>query len=382
MSDFIKMASLFLIFIRDILIDTIKLKWFVFLFAVNLKMMEETIDEQPEMVSLEEAVQAEKEATQTLTSSFSTTPQSQVPKSLAAPAPLPAFLTIGSGNINTANTTSPVSIPQPTSVSNLSKAPESPQIPHEEKVKSNDPGLIASTTAVGQSLFGWISNNSLVNRVVEKTKSSMETVITTLDPGMKELIFSGGDITITVASAKDSKVIPVREAFQKVFGRATVTGKESQATTAAQPVGFTAGSKGAEERIANLIRNGNVPDGQTVIAVEGFIVELLPDRWFELSCLVLKDLSHGIDLQTFSQPTPIPTEYVLTAQDKTSTDYPLRWAGLLVTIGEVIEAAQPHIGRADWQMVLSGVSRSQSLFLAAQSLAYMYKQLLPTSFVS
>ncbi|KAH9520140.1 Protein PRRC1-A [Bulinus truncatus] len=365
-----------LFYSEDKLIDTIKLKWFVFLFAVNLKMMEETIDEQPEMVSLEEAVQAEKEATQTLTSSFSTTPQSQVPKSLAAPAPLPAFLTMGSGNINT------LVYHNPLQYLIYPKHSESPQIPHEEKVKSNDPGLIASTTTVGQSLFGWISNNSLVNRVVEKTKSSMETVITTLDPGMKELIFSGGDITITVASAKDSKVIPVREAFQKVFGRATVTGKESQATTAAQPVGFTAGSKGAEERIANLIRNGNVPDGQTVIAVEGFIVELLPDRWFELSCLVLKDLSHGIDLQTFSQPTPIPTEYVLTAQDKTSTDYPLRWAGLSVTIGEVIETAQPHIGRADWQMVLSGVSRSQSLFLAAQSLAYMYKQLLPTSFVS
>ena len=59
-----------------------------------------------------------------------------------------------------------------------------------------------------------------------------------------------------------------------------------------------------------------------------------------------------------------------------------RWSGLAVTIGEVIETAKPHIGHADWQMVLSGVSRQESLRLAAQSLASIYKQKLPTSFVS
>lgn len=59
-----------------------------------------------------------------------------------------------------------------------------------------------------------------------------------------------------------------------------------------------------------------------------------------------------------------------------------RWSGLAVTIGEVIETAQPHIGHADWHMVLTGVSRRQSLQLALQSLAHMYKQKLPTSFIS
>ncbi|KAH9520143.1 Protein PRRC1-A [Bulinus truncatus] len=265
-------------------------------------MMEETIDEQPEMVSLEEAVQAEKEATQTLTSSFSTTPQSQVPKSLAAPAPLPAFLTMGVAILIRQIQLHQLVYHNPLQYLIYPKHQNHLKFPMKKKLKV------------------MIQNNKLQNVI-------------------SYLPVSGGDITITVASAKDSKVIPVREAFQKVFGRATVTGKAQ---------------KELRERIANLIRNGNVPDGQTVIAVEGFIVELLPDRWFELSCLVLKDLSHGIDLQTFSQPTPIPTEYVLTAQDKTSTDYPLRWAGLSVTIGEVIETAQPHIGRADWQMVLSG----------------------------
>ena len=41
---------------------------------------------------------------------------------------------------------------------------------------------------------------------------------------MKEYIRSGGDITVVVASDKDVKVQPVREAFQKVLGRATIYG--------------------------------------------------------------------------------------------------------------------------------------------------------------
>ncbi|XP_035827309.1 protein PRRC1 [Aplysia californica] len=354
-------------------------------------MMEEACEEQPEMVSHEEAVQAEKEATASLPPSVGTTPPKvQVPPTLEAPSPLPAFLTkTTSSSPGTPQTpvTKSSTPSQPVRSPVSSAAPESPQIPHEGKSEVPPPQPAPEQEIVkpqggGQGLFGWISGNSLVNKMVEKTKSSMESVITTLDPGMKQVINSGGDVEVAVTSTKDNKVVPVREAFQSVFGKATVTGKASQATTAAQPVGFTAGLKGAEERISNLRKSGSVPDGQTVVSVEGFIVEILPDRWFEMSCLVLKDPSHGIELQTFSQPTLIPAEYVLKAQDKTPSDYPLKWAGLAVTIGEVIEEAQPHIGHADWQMVLSGVSRRQSLLLAAQSLAFMYKERLPTSFVS
>lgn len=54
--------------------------------------------------------------------------------------------------------------------------------------------------------------------------------------------------------------------------------QESSATTATQPVGYTCGLKGAEERIQNLREKGELPEGQPVVSVEGFIVELLPDR--------------------------------------------------------------------------------------------------------
>lgn len=37
------------------------------------------------------------------------------------------------------------------------------------------------------------------------------------------ILDSGGDIEVIVASDKDVKISPVRQAFQAVFGKATVT---------------------------------------------------------------------------------------------------------------------------------------------------------------
>ena len=65
-----------------------------------------------------------------------------------------------------------------------------------------------------------------------------------------------------MASDKEVKVAAVRDAFQKVFGRATVTGMPAQSNIAPQPEGYAAGLKGAEERIANLRRGGEVHEKQ------------------------------------------------------------------------------------------------------------------------
>ncbi|PVD20022.1 hypothetical protein C0Q70_20516 [Pomacea canaliculata] len=364
------------------------------------KMMEEVNDEQPEIVTHEEVALAEREAMQTSTA----TPrkdQRSTP-SIPAPSPLPSFF--ASHGAISAEVSSPVSgnsgSPPPTSPSKSEeKAPglvtpgrgEAPgpmQTPFEASsaipVSSAPESQALPSLGASQvrGLFEWFSNSNLVHKVVERTRNSVETVITTLDPGMREVIRSGSGIEIMVTSTKENKVAPVREAFQETFSRVRVTGVESQSTTAAQPLGFAAGLKGAEDRIKSLRESRAISDDVTAVSIEGFIVEMFPDRWFEMSCLVLKDPVNQIELETCSQPTPIPIQYILAAQDRTPADYPLRWAGLAVTIGQIIEEDQPHIGRADWQKVLSGVPRRDSLYLAAATLAYMYKQRLPTSFIS
>lgn len=369
-----------------------------------MMMAEESSDESAELVDKDEAVSAEKQFT---------SQQLGITSAVAPPAPLPSFLsqtptsspvvpvspqttssvapttsttsTISSQGSSTTESLLPASpVPPPVSVQQMT--PPGPQVTPYEASSAIDILEMEVDADNMQTqhggLLSWISGNKMLSKVMEKTKSSMETMITTLDPGMKEVIRSGGGVCVLVTSTKESKVGAIREAFQNVFGRASVLGKESQATTAAQPVGFTAGLKGAQERIQNLRQAENIADDQPVVSVEGFIVEMLPDRWYELSCLVLQDPQHRIDLQTFSQPSPIPAEYILKAQDRTPKDYPLRWSGLAVTIGQVVEEDLPHIGHVDWQNGIVGVSRRESLYLAAKSLAYMYKQRLPTMFVS
>ena len=53
----------------------------------------------------------------------------------------------------------------------------------------------------------------------------------------------------------------------------------SQPSIAPQPLGFTAGVKGCEERVEQLRRSSSVDERQVLVAVENFIVEILPDRY-------------------------------------------------------------------------------------------------------
>ena len=55
--------------------------------------------------------------------------------------------------------------------------------------------------------------------------------------------------------------------------------QESQPNIAPQPVGYSAGVRGAEERIDNLRQSGLVDEGTAIVSMENFIVELLPDKY-------------------------------------------------------------------------------------------------------
>ncbi|XP_064901769.1 protein PRRC1 [Columba livia] len=245
-----------------------------------------------------------------------------------------------------------------------------------------DPRVSTAQGAVpAGGLWGFIkgvAENPMVKSVLDKTKHSVETMITTLDPGMVPYIKTGGELDIVVTSNKEVKVAAIRDAFQEVFGMAIVTGESAQSNIAPQPVGYAAGLKGAQERIDSLRRTGVIHEKQPVVSVENFIEELLPDKWFDIGCLIIEDPVHGIHLEAFTQATPVPLQYVQQAKNLTPQDYNLRWSGLLVTVGEVLEKSVLNVNRTDWHVAFTGMSRRQMIYSAAKALAGMYKQhLLP-----
>ncbi|XP_049831678.1 protein PRRC1-like [Schistocerca gregaria] len=261
----------------------------------------------------------------------------------------------------------------------------SPVIP-QSKGAEMVPPLTQDVPAAGDSgsgsnssggLFDWVKgavgSGSLLSKVAERAKNSVDSMITTLDPQMREFLHSGGDIDIVVASDKEIKISPVREAFQAVFGKATVTGLPAQAVTvAAQPVGYGSAFKAAEERIHSVRTSGKIHENQPVVAVENFIVEAAEGQWYDLGLLTLDDPGHKITLHTFTGTTPVPSTVVDLARDDTPSDYPLLSSGYAVTIGSLM-ASNLEVHHSEWHQAVSGVSRRDHLLLAARVLAGLYK---------
>lgn len=96
-------------------------------------------------------------------------------------------------------------------------------------------------------------------------------------------------------------------------------------------------------------------------------------RWFDIGCLVLKDPRHGVELTTFTQATPVPPECVCAAQDATPSEYPLRWSGLAMTVGQAIQQRAPHVDHTDWHAHVVGMSRSEILSSTARAIAGLYR---------
>ena len=264
----------------------------------------------------------------------------------------------------------PVQQTEATAVTSTSPLKDEPKA---ERAKDTQPSTGAGDSAQGNESDGIFGG--LLTKLAQKTKSSVETVITTLDPQMKEFIHSGGDITVVVASDKASKVSPVREAFQTAFGKATVHGVAAPASKALaeQPVGFAAGRQGAAERARALRARPDVVKTDVVVAVEGFLLETGEDEWSELCCLTLSDAVNGIDLTCYSQPTPVDADLVERAKAATPDDYPRRWSGLARTVGSV--AAEAWSVQPDqWHLASAGVQRSEIVLLGAKVLAGRYKR--------
>ncbi|XP_065167297.1 protein PRRC1-like [Atheta coriaria] len=220
---------------------------------------------------------------------------------------------------------------------------------------------------------GAVSTGGILSKVAEKAKNSVDSMITTLDPQMREFIYSGGDCEILVASKQEAKISAIREAFQSVFGKATVQGIEAQSSNiAAQPVGFAAAVKAAEERIQTVLKNPKISAPLPVVAIENFILEVGEDKWYDLGVLILNDPIKQINLQIFTQMTPVPAEIVALAQEDTPADYPLRWSGLSVTIGSLM-GSNLHVPNSEWHQALTGTSRRDIILQAANVLATLYK---------
>eukprot|EP00096_Caligus_rogercresseyi_P004571 TRINITY_DN18915_c0_g1_i1.p1 TRINITY_DN18915_c0_g1~~TRINITY_DN18915_c0_g1_i1.p1 ORF type:complete len:337 (+),score=95.07 TRINITY_DN18915_c0_g1_i1:112-1122(+) len=256
--------------------------------------------------------------------------------------------------------------PPPTSVSPPVETSETSLMKYEEEV-----GIMSSLG------LGWMSG-SLFSKVAETTKSSFETVITTLDPQMRDYLNGKFNIPfapeeVVIASDQDSNVSPISNAFRGVFGSKTaVYGLPSKVEgIAEQPVGFAAGRQGAKERM-----NSISPDSDVIVAVQNFLLEVGEDSWVEMITFSLFNSKMGISLSNYSQPVPVDVRFVDLAKEATLETYPRKWSGLQKSIASVIGEKCGTLYQDWYPAVTGGTTREEIMFNAADTLAKMYRKVL------
>lgn len=320
-----------------------------------------------------------------------------IEEAVNSPKALPAFLqdpattqqvaTAASGSpalsLSTTNAAINVSsLPSPSSSDassfSINKSSEHVEVAHDDEKTSDNSGG-------GVGLLSWLGTTSLVSRVVQSTREGMESVITTLDPGMKPYIRSGGNVYLALASENDVTLEAMRDAFQTVYGRATVDAfPNANTNSAVQPVGMSALRQACEQRLKHLRQERLELAGAAAVAVESGLVELLPERWFELSLLLLHDPElefngRGATLEVISAATPVPSSAVTWLQEHTKVDYPLRWSGLAHTVADALKADTETAALSDgpteqWHELLTGVRYFDLVRQAGMMLAGLHKR--------
>jgi len=105
--------------------------------------------------------------------------------------------------------------------------------------------------------------------------------------------------------------------------------------------------------------------------VEGCIVQLQPDRWYDMSLLLL-DEPGSAPLSALTQPTELPAGWLERMEAATPADHPQRWAGLQLTTGQVA-AETLQVPASAWHEAVAGVTRRELLLSAARSLAHRHR---------
>ncbi|KAG5889525.1 hypothetical protein JTB14_036616 [Gonioctena quinquepunctata] len=210
------------------------------------------------------------------------------------------------------------------------------------------------------------SSGGVLSKMAEKARSSVDSIITTLDPQMSEFINSGGDTEVTVISENEEEVTAVREAFHSVLGKSWVNGvKLNVPPKKSQAVGYEAAKKNAEEKIEYSLKYRNTPS----VAIENFLMEQ-NEEWFDLTLLILKDNERQITVQTLSQATPVPVDEFLRNIASDTPDYK--------TLSTQEKLALTAQAKGNWQQHISGVSRKEVILLAGKTLVSLYKSKLPS----
>uniref|UniRef100_A0A6G1S725 Protein PRRC1 n=1 Tax=Aceria tosichella TaxID=561515 RepID=A0A6G1S725_9ACAR len=255
------------------------------------------------------------------------------------------------------------------------------------------------------NIFYWTKTKEIINQIAEEAKSSVVSVITTLDPGMKEYLYSGGNVNIIVISETECLVSPIRDSFQSAFGRATVNPASYDPPNRIidYPVRLACGFQGAitvaQEKIKKLRQDtSSVPQNQVIVVVQPTLVPLsntteisetddnsndLTSSWFSTYCILIEDPVLNVMMKCFSQFIPVDLDVVKSAREVKFPDNFLDTRlGFAASLDELMSYKMnidPMGGFGDengcfWIRKWAGISESQIIQQLSLTLANSYRR--------
>lgn len=269
--------------------------------------------------------------------------------------------------------------------------PSSPQKAAVTKVKLTDE----------LNVFDWLRTKDIILQIAEKAKNSVDSVITVLDPGMKEYLYSGGNINIVVVSDSKFLVSPIRDAFQDVFGRATVSAAryKSPQVNDDYPIklasGFNEAIIVAKERIKKFrLDTDNIPQNQVILVVQPTVVTVrsnetkgltiddnLQLEWFLTFCMVIEDPVLAATMYSFAQFIPIDSDIIVKLKEaKLSTEFAQSSLGFAQSISDFMTKRlglaldESNDEKSSWLEIWSGLDEERVIHDLSTSLAHMYRR--------
>uniref|UniRef100_A0A1I7XAM2 phospholipase D n=1 Tax=Heterorhabditis bacteriophora TaxID=37862 RepID=A0A1I7XAM2_HETBA len=148
-------------------------------------------------------------------------------------------------------------------------------------------------------LMSWlaktVAENKLLSDVAEKAKAGMESVLTTLDPGMKGFLSVDGVVDLYLASNSATVVHAVKDGFERVFANVLIrTVPCPEADLSPLVVGSMESLNHCRIRATRLVNSKLVPTSAPIFVVQPFVMEI-DKRWYSATRCLLRWKEHDVD---------------------------------------------------------------------------------------